>query len=424
MNLQLITFLVMVAIFMLGCFLLKLPVSVSLVLSSIGGALAAGEGFPVRHFVEGTFSYIDTILIICSAMVFMKVIEASGALDALCSLIIRKFHKHPALLLIFIMLVIMFPGMITGSSTAAVLSGGSIMAPVLLTMGIDPVSVAAIIAMGGLMGMVAPPVNLPAMIIGGGIDTPFVGFGIPLVLLAFPVAIFTVLFLGLKPVRQMDYEKVAPTLNVELSSQYGFRIYLPILLLVVLMCLTKIVKIIPDVGMPVMFLISAALGLFTGKKIKVLDAVQEAVHTSLPVMGILMGVGMFIQIMTLTGVRGFIVSVCLGLPEQLLYLAAAISIPLFGAVSSFGAASVLGVPFTLAFLNGNTIVTIAGLSLIASLGDMMPPTALAGIFAAKVTPGVENYTSVLKRCAIPMAAVMVWGLIFVIFSSKIAGLIG
>ena len=424
MNLQLITFLVMVAIFMLGCFLLKLPVSVSLMLSSIGGALAAGEGFPIRHFVEGTFSYIDTILIICSAMVFMKVIEASGALDALCSLIIRKFHKHPALLLIFIMFVIMFPGMITGSSTAAVLSGGSIMAPVLLTMGIDPVSTAAIIAMGGLMGMVAPPVNLPAMIIGGGIDTPFVGFGIPLVLLAFPVAVFSVLFLGLRPVRQMDYEKVAPTLNLELSSQYGFRIYLPILLLVVLMCLTKIVKSIPDVGMPVMFLISAALGLFTGKKIKVLDAVQEAVHTSLPVMGILMGVGMFIQIMTLTGVRGFIVSVCLGLPEQLLYLAAAISIPLFGAVSSFGAASLLGVPFTLAFLNGNTIVTIAGLSLVASLGDMMPPTALAGIFAAKVTPGVESYTSVLKRCAIPMAAVMVWGLIFVIFSSKIAGLIG
>ena len=34
MNLQLITFLVMVAIFMLGCFLLKLPVSVSLLMSS------------------------------------------------------------------------------------------------------------------------------------------------------------------------------------------------------------------------------------------------------------------------------------------------------------------------------------------------------------------------------------------------------
>ncbi len=423
MNLQLVIFLVMAAVFIVGCFLLKLPVSVSLMLSSIAGALVGGEGFPIRHFVEGAFSYIDTILIICCAMIFMKVIEASGTLDALCTLIIRRFHRHPAILLIFIMLVIMFPGMITGSSTAAVLSGGSIMAPVLLTMGIDPISAAAIVAMGGLMGMVAPPVNLPAMIIGGGIDTPFVGFGIPLALLAVPVAIFSVLFLGLKAARKMDYEKVEPTLNMELVNRYGFKIYLPVLVLVLLMCLTKIFKVIPDVGMPVMFLVSAALGLFTGRKIRLVETIQDAVHTSLPVMGILMGVGMFIQIMTLTGVRGFIVSVCLSLPEQLLYLAAAISIPLFGAVSSFGAASVLGVPFTLAFLNGNTIVTIAGLSMVASLGDMMPPTALAGIFAAKVTPGVEKYTSVLKRCAVPMAAVLIWGILFVIFSAPIASVI-
>ena len=424
MNFQLITFLVMVGVFMLGCFILKLPVSVSMMLSAISGALVAGEGLPIRHFVEGAFSYIDTILIICTAMIFMKVIEASGTLDALCTLIIRKFHKHPAILLIFIMLVIMFPGMITGSSTAAVLSGGSIMAPVLLTMGISPVSTAAIIAMGGLMGMIAPPVNLPAMIIGGGIDTPFVGFGLPLVLLAFPVAIFSVLFLGLKSAKSMDYAKIEPTLNIELADKYGFKIYLPVILLVLLMCLTKIFKVIPDVGMPVMFLVSAVLGLSTGRKIKLIETVQEAVHTSLPVMGILMGVGMFIQIMTLTGVRGFIVSVCLSLPEQLLYIAAAISIPLFGAVSSFGAASVLGVPFTLAFLSGNTIITIAGLSLIASLGDMVPPTALAGMFAAKVTPGVTKYTDVLKRCAVPMLAVLIWGLIFVIFSSTIAGWIG
>lgn len=53
MNLQLITFLVMVAIFMLGCFLFKLPVSVSLMLSSIGGALAASEGGPHPPLCRG-----------------------------------------------------------------------------------------------------------------------------------------------------------------------------------------------------------------------------------------------------------------------------------------------------------------------------------------------------------------------------------
>ena len=62
----------------------------------------------------------------------------------------------------------------------------------------------------------------------------------------------------------------------------------------------------------------------------------------------------------------------------------AVAIPLFGAVSSYGSASVLGVPFLLAFLSSNQIITASAISLIASLGDMMPPTALAGIFAAQV----------------------------------------
>ena len=132
----------------------------------------------------------------------------------------------------------------------------------------------------------------------------------------------------------------------------------------------------------------------------------------------LMGVGMFIQIMTLSGVRGFIVVTCMSIPESLLIVAAAISIPLFGAVSAFGAASVLGVPFALAFLSGDTVVNIAGLSALASLGDMMPPTALAGLFAAQVS-GVEKYSRVLKRCLIPCIIIMVWAAVVIFFSDTI-----
>lgn len=421
MSHELIIFIVMIAIFMLGCFLAKFPVGVAMMLSAIGGCLVGGQGIPIRHLVEGTFSYIDTILVIATAMVFMKVVEKSGTLDALSTVIIKKFHKHPAILLILIMLVIMFPGMITGSSTAAVLSAGSIMAPVLLLMGLDAVTAAALIAMGGLLGMIAPPVNLPAMIIGGGIDVPFVGFAVPLLLLTIPVAVFSALFLGLKQAKNMDYEKIEPHLNREMAEKYGFRIYIPLIVLVVLMMLTKVLKVIPDIGMPLMFLISAVIGLFTGRKVNVVETIREALHTSLPVMGILMGVGMFIQVMTLTGVRGFIVMTCLSLPENMRLLAAGISIPLFGAVSSFGASSVLGVPFALAFLNMHTVYTVAALSFIASLGDMMPPTALAGLFAAQVT-GVDNYAKVLKRCLIPMAVMLVYGLIFIYFSKPIAAL--
>ena len=107
--------------------------------------------------------------------------------------------------------------------------------------------------------------------------------------------------------------------------------------------------------------------------------------------------------------------------ENMRLLAAGISIPLFGAVSSFGASSVPGVPFALAFLNMHTVYTVAALSFIASLGDMMPPTALAGLFAVQVT-GVDNYVKVLKRCLIPMAVMLVYGLIFIYFSKPIAAL--
>lgn len=419
MSIELIIFIAMVGTFVIGCFALKLPVSVSMVLAAVIGALCGGQGIPIRHLVEGTFSYVDTILVIATAMIFMRVIQKSGALDALSTLIVQKFHRFPALVLCMVMLIIMFPGMITGSSTASVLSAGSIMAPVLMLMGVPVLETASIIALGGLLGMIAPPVNIPAMIIGGGIDIPYVGFEGPLMLLTFPLAILFVLMLGYKYAKKMDYEVVKDKLNKEPGEKFGFRLYIPILLAIVLMVVNKTVPAIPDLGMPLVFLISAAVGCFTGYKFNVLETCKEAINTVLPVLGILMGVGMFIQIMTLTGVRGLIVTSCLSLPDWALYVAMAVSIPLFGAVSSYGASSVLGVPFLLALLTQNQIITAAAISLIAALGDMMPPTALAGIFAAQVV-GMERYTPILKKCLIPSLIIILWAVTIILLSNTLA----
>lgn len=419
MSIELIIFLAMIGSFLLCAFLLKLPVSISMILASIVGAIVGGKGLPIRHLVEGTFSYVDTILVIACAMIFMRIVERSGALDAISSIIIEKFNKRPALLLCLVMLVIMFPGMITGSSTAAVLSAGSIMAPVLVMMGIPAVDTAAIIAMGGILGMIAPPVNIPAMIIGGGIDIPYVGFELPLVLLTFPIAIFTVIFLGYRHVKDLDYDAVKGKLNREPIEKFGFKVYVPIFLAIVLILLNKLVPSIPDLGMPLVFIISSIVGLFTGYKINFIKEAKDAVKTVLPVLGILMGVGMFIQVMTLTGVRGFIVTACLSLPNSLRYIAMGISVPLFGAVSSFGSASVLGVPFLLSFMAKDQIITAAAISLLAGVGDMVPPTALAGMFAAQVL-NLDDYIPVLKKSIIPILLMIIVGIIFIIFSPQLA----
>ena len=327
MTTELIAFLVMVGVFLLGCFLCKLPVSLSMVLASVAGAIAGGQGLALRHLVEGMFAYVDTIMVIATAMIFMKVIQESGALDAIASLIIQRFHKVPALMLIFIMVIIMFPGMITGSSTASVLSAGSIMAPVLMIMGVPVLETACILALGGVLGMIAPPTNIPAMIIGAGIDIPYSGFGLPLTMLTFPLAFLFVLMFGYKYVKNMNYVEVEAKLNTDSRKRFGFKVYIPLLLAIVLMVLNKAVPAIPDIGMPLVFLISAVVGCFTGYKFNFFKAAKESVHSALPVMGILMGVGMFIQVMTLTGVRGLIVTSCLSLPSFARYLALAISMP-------------------------------------------------------------------------------------------------
>lgn len=215
-----------------------------------------------------------------------------------------------------------------------------------------------------------------------------------------------------KYVKKMDYEAVKNKLNTESRKKFGFRVYIPIIAAIILMVVSKMVPAF-SIGMPLVFLISAIIGCFTGYKVNLAKVAKDSINSVLPVMGILMGVGMFIQIMTLTGVRGLIVTSCLSLPGWALYVAMAVSMPLFGAVSSFGSASVLGVPFLLAFLNKEEIIVAAALSLIASLGDMMPPTALAGIFAAQVV-GLEKYTPVLKKCLVPCLMIIVWGILFIL----------
>lgn len=419
MSIELILFIAMVGVFIISCFALKLPVSIAMVLSAIAGTLISGNGIPIRHLVEGSFAYIDTILVISTAMIFMKIIQEIGTLNSLTASILKKFHKTPIVLLILLMLISMFPGMITGSSTASVLTAGSIVAPIFMILGIPALETAAIIAIGGLCGMIAPPVNVPAMIIGGGIDMPYVGFTIPLLILTIPVAIFSVLYLGLKYTKNIDYNLVKEKVEVENT---GIKLYIPIIVVVALMVADKVFSRAFGLGMPLIFIIGSIIGIICGKKVDVLRVSKEAINQCLPVLGILMGVGMFIQTMTLTGVRGFVVVRSLSLPETLLFAAMAITIPLFGAVSSFGASSVLGVPFLMAFLSYNQIITASSISFVAALGDLMPPTALAGIFAAQVV-GLENYTPVLKKCIVPGIVIILYSIFIILFSKQIGAII-
>ena len=322
-----------------------------------------------------------------------------------------RLHHRPATVLVLMMLFAMSAGMITGSSTAAVLTTGAIVAPVFMALGISRNKTGAIIAMAGILGMVAPPVNIPVMIIGGGVDMPYIGFTLPLLVLTVPLAVVIVLFLGLRDARAAN---IGPDmLPTSYHDEHGLKLYLPLILLVVLIVGEQAFpRLVPAMGMPLIFTICAVVTPFTGKRFQPLVAAREAVGAALPVMGILAGVGMFLQIMALTGGRGFMVSMLVGLPLALLYVSIGVSMPLFGAVSAYGSASILGVPFVLALLGSNEVLVSSALSLTASMGDLMPPTALAGLFAAKVVEQ-PKYLKVLKHCLIPAGFTIAASLVFI-----------
>lgn len=404
-------FIAMVGTFLLTVFLLRQPVALALLAGSVVGAAVAGLGFPLRHFVEGTFVYLDTILIIACAMLFMRGIQASGLLETVAHHIARGLKNWPTVLLVVMMVFAMTAGMVTGSSTASVLTTGAIAAQVFSAMGLDKTRVGALIAIAGLLGMIAPPVNIPVMIIGGGVDMPYEGFYLPLLLLTVPTAVLAALWIGWMGIRRFGGESHLPP---SVHREYGLRLYLPLLVFVGLVVAERAFpRWFPSLGLPVTFLLAYAISSVCGRRFNPVKTALAALHDALPILGILVGVGTFIQVMTLTGARGMIVAAFAGLPRSLFYGSIAVSMPLFGAVSAFGSASILGVPFLLNLLGSGVIVTASSLSLFASLGDLVPPTALAGLFAAQVV-GEKNYLRILVRCGVPallVAAVAVASLV-------------
>jgi GntP family gluconate:H+ symporter len=391
----------MVAVFVFLAMAVKAPIGIALALSALAGALFAGEGPSFRHLVEGAFGYFDTILIILTATLFIKVLQDAGILDTVTALMLRAFYRSKTLLLLASMLVLMFPGMLTGSSTAAILSSGPLVAPVMMKLGLPRLKTGALIAMGGILGMIAPPVNILIMIMGGGVDMPYVGVTVPLMIIVLPLAVAIPLLIGHKDLKVISRTEMMDILPPSLGPKYKFRLTVPFLVLAFLMVAPGATAgRIPDLGIPGVFLVAAIIGLFCGRPVNILKVTQRAIDESLPVLAILVGVGMFIQVMTMTGARGWTVMSILSLPSFLLYLGISLSLPAFGGVSTFGSASILGIPFILALISKNALLTSSSLSAITSLGDLVPPAAISARFAAQVV-GERNFFRLLRYCVVP-----------------------
>lgn len=403
----------------------RCPVGTLLILCSLVAAAAAGFGFPVRHLIEGMFTYFNIILVCATGAIFLATLEDSGAAAAMTKSLVRRLYRVPALLLVVMMLLLLVPGMLTGIAVNSVLSVGVLVAPIMIGLGIPRTTTAVIIGIGAILSMVMPPTNLLAMSIAMGINAPFEGFTVPTLLLSVPLAILTGLALGLPHIRRIALADLVGLLPEDYGLAGTIRPWLPLGVVVGIMTVIRLSpRVVPDIGTPLTFIIGTIVAAFCGRRFAVLATVSRAM--SGPMLGILellVGIGVFVQIATLTGVRGLLVTSSLSLPHVLAYLAAAVALIVSGGLlSPFGAGAIFGVPFVLFFLDRNQIMTIVAISLLAALSQFSPPTAIAGRFAADVA-GVDEYKKVWRASLVPVGLLAVVGLVVIAWADRAAALV-
>ena len=172
-----------------------------------------------------------------------------------------------------------------------------------------------------------------------------------------------------------------------------------------------------------MFMVAAFISLLLSPvKINFLKISRNTVHQLLPLIGTLTCVGILVQIMTLTGVRGLIAITIVTLPLIAVFITLCLVLPVSEAVLMWGAAPVLGVPLVLLFntIGLNPIIALAGMSVIWPMGDALPPTAIIGRLTVDTVGMKEPYSKFLKYCIIPAAIIMAVGTLMVVFSKKLA----
>jgi len=411
----------------------KLSVEWSMLLATIAGGIAGAFfntpaiGQLARHLVEGSFTYLDVVLIFVTATIFMDIIRESGGVNYIVRNIIKNFYNKRVIVLILLMLLLLIPGALTGSGSVSLLVVGAPVALALGHLGIPKVKVTAILFILAGLSAAAPPVNVWAMITCAGAAIPYVGFDLPLAIPILILGTFTILFLGWKSEGSVNMEAALEEMPEVPKGMSGWRVFLPFLVFFGMLTASRIWPFsMPILGLPLEFVIAALIALMVSpKRINILVLSRETVKRLLPLISTMIIVGMLQQVMSATGVRGLIAFSVISIPITLLFISLAVIIPVSEGVLTFGSAAILGVPLIWYFdsLGLHATVVIAGLALLWPLGDGLPPTAVIGRFSVMVSEYKGSYWKFLKTTWVPWLIITLVGILMIVFSSQLAFLV-
>ena len=407
----------------------KLSVELSMFFAAAAGGLAGAftntppVGQLFRHLVEGSFTYLDVILVFSTATIFMAIVSESGGVNYVVRGTIKYFYNMRVVALILLMIIVLIPGALTGAGSVSLLVVGAPIALALGYLGIDKKRAAAILFIVAGLSAAAPPVNIWAMILSAGTAIPYVGFELPLGIPVLLLGTFTVLFLGWKREGTIDKKQILENMPPVPEKMRGWRVALPFLVFFGLVVASRIWPFAtPIFGLALEFTIAGFVALLVSpKRINILKLSRETMTRLLPLLATMVVVGMLQQILTATGVRGLLSFAVISTPLVLLYIALIFIIPVSEGVLTYGGAAIIGIPL-IWFLDSiglHATVAIAGLSLLWPLGDGLPPTALIGRLSVMVSEYEGTYWSFLKKTWVPWIVITAVGILMVLFSARL-----
>jgi TRAP-type C4-dicarboxylate transport system permease large subunit len=333
---------------------------------------------------------------------------------------VRLSGGRRLLLLTLAALPLFVVGMFVGLSGVAVLAAGVVAVPALRQSGFDDATMAAFIAIMATAGMIAPPMNVPAMLIADGVNMPWTNTSRALLALALPLAAaalvwFTVWQGPTKP-------RSAPAQSSAAACLRGFA---PLLLIVMIWIAVRLFPtVLIDPASPLILVIGglAALPMLPKGELR---KVVMATFTGTPLLlaAVLVTAGILVQIMTLTGVRGWLVISTMSLTVPWNYVSLALGMPLLGgALTAMSVSDVIGVPAAFSFIGQDMIINVAALSAIASLAEFVPPTAIAAALSCYVVGG-GSIGQVIRRAWPPMAVLLIVALFMLVFARQLTGIL-
>lgn len=418
----------MVVVFALCSWKLKSP-EISMAITAVVGALVAGLGFPVRFVVEGMFTYLDLALIFLTATVFINVYSETGAMRAIIRALVNRFYSHKWVLFFFLAVLMLIPGAITGAGSVSILVVGGMVSTVLAYMGIPSKRIAAFVFVMAILSAAAPPINLWAMLMAAGANMPYVGFDMVLLVPVAIVTVFTVFFLGRGGVPEAK-EKIMALLPEPVHDVSWWRIALPPFVMVALFISAKYAAFhIPVIGLSLTFVLSTIVALLVNPQHTKLSRLFEVMTTTVeqvfPLVATMVSVGILVNIMAASGVRGLIAITFVTLPVLLIYVTALFFAPMAQGSLSYGSAVILGTPLIFLFnsIGANVTIVAAALSLMFPLGDCMPPSRITARLAIETVGYKGSYMSFLRAIAIPALLLGALALIMLIFPNALKFLI-